>query len=249
MKEYEEYEIDLLQVLEVVKKNLILFMIICGICVTVGFAVTKLFMEEEFTSSSDVIVVQNKDEKSSNNDITYSDVQLSQKLANTYSQILVSDIVTDKVVDELNLLNEKGISSSGLKRMISAENINSTEIIRVHVKTNDPKLSADIANKVVEVFKEEIYGIMEVDNITILNPAKVPTEKSGPSTVRNMAIAGLIGLVICGIITLIKVLTDTKIKTEEEVKAVLSYPIIGIIPEIKVTESEKRSLWLNQVVN
>ena len=107
------------------------------------------------------------------------------------------------------------------------------------VTTNDPKLSADIANEIVSVFERKIYDIMQIENVTTLTEAKIPQKKSGPSTIKNVAIGGLIGLVICGIITLISLFTDTKVKTEEEVKAIFDYPVIGTIPYFEIKDAEE----------
>ena len=75
---------------------------------------------------------------------------------------------------------------------------------------------------------------MQIENVSVLNNAKIPTKKSGPSGLKNTAIGILIGMVICAFITLYQLLTDTKVKTEEEVKVIFDYPIIGVIPEFKV---------------
>ena len=112
--------------------------------------------------------------------------------------------------------------------------------MNITAKTNDPKLSADIANEVVSVFQQKIYDIMQIENVTILNNAKVPTVPSGPSATKNTAIGAAIGIMICGAYTVIKVLTDTKVKTEEEVKKIFDYPIIGVIPEFDAEEGGKK---------
>ena len=71
---------------------------------------------------------------------------------------------------------------------------------------------------------------MNVENVTVLDVAKVPEEKSGPSNVKNGLIGGAVGVVISGLIVVYKTLTDTKVKTVEEVKDIFDYPIIGNIP-------------------
>ena len=51
----------------------------------------------------------------------------------------------------------------------------------------------------------------------------------------------MIGAVLCGIYAVIVLLTDTKVKTEEDVKKIFDYPVIGIIPEFKVEERGKNN--------
>ncbi len=233
-----EYEIDLMQVFDIIRQKLIMFILICMVCCALALCITKFVMKETFTATAKLIVVQKSNSASSQQNYTYSDQQLSQKLANTYSQIIMSEAISDPVIANLDLFNKYGISSSQYNNIVKVSSANNTEVMNVSVTTNDPVLSADIANEVVNVFESKIFDIMQVENVTTLSNAKIPTRKSGPSTTRNTAIGGLIGLVICGIITVIQLLTDTKVKTEDEVKKIFDYPIIGSIPDFEIRDTE-----------
>ena len=232
-----EYEIDLVQIFEIIKEKLILFILICMVCSTVALCVTKFLMKEQFTATSKLIIVQKSDSATAQN-YTYSDQQLSQKLASTYSQIIMSEAISDPVISNLDLFNLYGIDSDKYRSIVKVSSANNTEVIDVSVTTGDPVLSADIANEVANVFKSKIYDIMQIENVTTLTDAKVPTKKSGPSTMKNTAIGGLLGLVICGLITIIQLFTDTKVKTEDEVKKIFDYPIIGSIPDFEIRDKE-----------
>lgn len=233
-----EYEIDLLQVFEIIKEKLILFILICMLCCTTALCITKFAIKETFTATAKLIVVQKSNSASAQQNYTYSDQQLSQKLASTYSQIIMSEAISDPVIANLDLFNKYGITSNTYEKIVKVSSANNTEVMDVSVTTNDPVLSADIANEVVRVFEDKIYDIMQIENVTTLTNAKVPTRKSGPSTTRNTAIGGLIGLLICGVITMVQLLTDTKVKTEEEVKKIFDYPIIGSIPDFEINDKE-----------
>lgn len=233
-----EYEIDLLQVWEIVKEKLILFILICMVCCTIALCITKFVLKEEYTATAKLIVVQKSDSASAQQNYTYSDLQLSQKLAATYSQIIMSEAISDPVISNLDLFNKYEIDSEKYGKIVKVGSADNTEVMNINVTTNDPALSADIANEVVDVFEEKIFDIMQIENVTTLTDAKVPQKKSGPSTLKNTMIGGLLGLVICGIITVLQLLTDTKVKTEEEVKKIFDYPIIGSIPDFEIKDTE-----------
>lgn len=233
-----EQEIDLLQIFEIIKEKLILFILICMVCCTVALCITKFVMKEEFTATAKLIIVQKSDSATAQQNYTYSDQQLSQKLANTYSQIIMSEAISDPVIANLDLYNKYGISSTEYGNIVKVSAANNTEVINVSVTTNDPQLSADIANEITNVFEDKIYDIMQIENVTTLTNAKVPTRKSGPSTMKNTMIGGMIGLLICAAIIVIQLFTDTKVKTEEEVKKIFDYPIIGSIPDFEIRDVE-----------
>lgn len=230
MNDNDVLEIDLLQVFKEIKKNLLLFISICLITCAAGYAVSSFLIPKKYEATAKIIIV--KEENGSNSAVTYNDIQLSQKLASTYKQILMSEAISDEVIDNLNLNESYGIDTEAYGKIVSINAADSTEVMNITTKTTDPKLSADIANEIVDVFISKIYDIMEVQNVTILNGAKVPTKKTSPSNMKSAMIGGLIGAMICALITLIKILTDTKVKTEEEVKQIFTdVPVIGMIPD------------------
>ena len=237
-RDYEE-EIDLSQIFEIIREKLVIFILICMVTCTIALCVTKFLMKEEYTATAKLIVVQKSNSSSAQQNYTYSDQQLSQTLASTYSQIIMSEAISDPVISNLDLFNKYEIDSEEYEKIVSVSSANNTEVINVEVKTNDPVLSAEIANEVVRVFEEKIYDIMQIENVTTLTDAKVPTKKSGPSTLKNTAIGGILGLLICAVIVIIQLFTDTKVKTEDEVKKIFDYPIIGSIPDFEVRTGEE----------
>ena len=212
MNEREEYEdeIDLTQIFEIIKDKLILFILICMVCCTIALCVTKFLMKKEYTATAKLIVVQKSDSVSAQQNYTYSDLQLAQKLAATYSQIIMSEAISDPVITNLDLYDKYGIDSEKYGNIVKVSSANNTEVMNIEVTTNDPQLSAEIANEVVDVFEEKIYDIMQIENVTTLTDAKVPEKKSGPSTLKNTAIGGVIGLLICAAIVVLQLLPIQK---------------------------------------
>lgn len=236
---YEDNDtIDLLKLFEIVMKNIVWFIIVIVLCGTVAYAGTTLLIDKTYSATATVIIVQNNNSNTSQA-VTYNDVQLSQKLVSTYTQILKSESIGDSVVANLDLYDKYEIDSAKLNDLVEVKAANNTEVMNITATTKDSKLSADIANEMVTVFQKKIYDIMSVENVTILNNAKVPTNPSGPSTLKNTAMGMMIGAVLCGIYAVIVLLTDTKVKTEEDVKKIFDYPVIGVIPEFNTEEGGK----------
>ena len=238
---YEDNDtIDLLKLFEIVMKNIVWFIIVIILCGTVAYAGTTLLIDKTYSATATVIIVQNNNSNASQA-VTYNDVQLSQKLVSTYTQILQSEAIGDSVVANLDLYDKYEIDTEKLNKMVEVKAASNTEVMNITATTKDPKLSADIANEMVSVFKKKIFDIMSVENVTVLNSAKIPTKPSGPSVLKNTAIGMMVGAVLCGIYAVVVLLTDTKVKTEEDVKKIFDYPVIGVIPEFKVEERGKNN--------
>lgn len=227
MNNTDNYVIDLQKIWNVIKKNAVLFAVIIAMCGAAFFGGTKLFLKKEYSATATVVIVT-----SDGQNITYNDVQLSQKLVDTYSRILMSENVGDKVIQNLGL----DISSSDYKRIVRVDSSTNSEVLDVTATTNNPELSSKIANETVKVFSNQVYDIMNVRNVTILDTAKTPSKPSGPNVKRNTMLGVALGILLCALIALWQVLKDTKIKTEEEVKKLIYYPVIGVIPDIFTDE-------------
>ncbi|MDO4941108.1 MAG: Wzz/FepE/Etk N-terminal domain-containing protein [Erysipelotrichaceae bacterium] len=232
-------EIDLLRILEIVRNEILIILAIFIVCCTAGYAFGRFFVEDKYTATAKMIVLQDSN-TNSNSNYTSSDQAFAQKLVNTYSQIIMSDAIADPVVTNLDLIKKYGINSNGYKNIVSVSSADNTEVINVSVTTNDPVLSADIANEVVNVFEEKIYSIMKIENVTTLTSAKTPTSRAGSNN-KYISIGAIIAAVISIVMVLIIYFTDSKVKSEEEVKQIFDkYPIIGSIPEFDTNDQEDK---------
>lgn len=197
---------------------------------TLAYFGTTMLIPKRYTASSKIVIVARSE--NSNQSISYAEVETAQKLTSTYMQIMQSEAISDVVLKNLKL-DQQGYTNKEYNKMVVITSGDNTEVMNISATTRDPQLSAEIANEVVDVFKSKIYGIMQIENVTVLNTAKVPTVPSGPDVLKNTLIGALIALLLDFLWVFLRTVHDTKLETEEEVKEVLAYPIIGTIPEIK----------------
>ena len=86
----------------------------------------------------------------SSNSSEYAALLTSQRLAETYAQMLTTQPILDGVVESLGL----NVPPQSLKGYISVQPVRDTQLIRVSVQHTDPVLAAQIANAVVVNFAE-----------------------------------------------------------------------------------------------
>ncbi|MEG0403129.1 YveK family protein [Anaerorhabdus sp.] len=220
-------EIDLMKIWESFKKIWYICIIICLISTISSFLITKFLMTPKYEATGKIIVVQKNETQ--NTQLNLNDVNLSQKLVSTYSEILKSERISDLVLNELDL----PYTAKEYQEMVNVTAASNTEVINVTVTSESAKESTEVANTIIKTFQEEIYDIMSVENVSVLNWAKVPTAPSSPSTIKNVLIGGVIGVLISGILVIILMFKDNKVKTEDEFKEVLGYPILGVIPDFE----------------
>ena len=130
------------------------------------------------------------------------------------------------------------LDTEGYQKIVNISSVKDTEVITVAVTSKEPQEAATIANEIVRVFQDKIYSIMNIENVTVLNSAKVPEKEIQPFQYQNTLIGFLIGCVIDGCIVVYLLLNDRNIRTEEEMKQIFDYPIIGLIPDMNAGGTE-----------
>jgi len=158
--------------------------------------------------------------------IEYNTLLVNQKLVKTYSVIAKSDRVLDRVIEKLGI----DMKPSELKDKITVASEGETEIIRITVEDTDPGFAMDLANLLAQVFMEQVISIMKLDNVQIIDVAKIPETPVKPRPLFNIAVAGVLGVMLgIGIVFLIEYLDNT-IKTPEDIERYIGLPVLGIIP-------------------
>ncbi|WP_100665814.1 YveK family protein [Leuconostoc citreum] len=125
------------------------------------------------------------------------------------------------------------LSVDELKSMVTISSQQNSQVFSINVKSKDPKLAADVANEVADVFRDKIGGFMKINNVSIIDSAKANKKPVSPNT----KLFTLAGLVVLGGLTflymLIKELSDTTIKSPDEVSQLFGMTNLGVIGHIK----------------
>ncbi|MCS8586310.1 YveK family protein [Leuconostoc mesenteroides] len=125
------------------------------------------------------------------------------------------------------------LSVDELKSMVTISSQQNSQVFSINVRSKDPKLAADVANEVADVFKDKIGGFMKINNVSIIDSAKANKKPVSPNT----KLFTLAGLVVIGGLTflymLIKELADTTIKSPDEVSQLFGMTNLGVIGHVK----------------
>jgi len=146
-----------------------------------------------------------------------------------------TNIVTPAQEEVTKPSNQKryNLSVADLKDMISISSQANSQVFSIDVKSNNSQLSAKIANEVADVFKDKIGNFMKISNVSIIDKA-VPNNKPVAPNIKLFTFAGFVIFAFSSIIfVLIKELTDTTIKSSDEVVELLGITNLGTISYIK----------------
>lgn len=125
------------------------------------------------------------------------------------------------------------LSVDALKKMVTISSQQDSQVFSIDVKSKNSQLAADVANEVADVFKDKIGGFMKINNVSIVDAAKANKQPVAP----NVKLFTLAGFVVLGGLTflymLVKELSDTTIKSPDEISEAFGMTNLGIIGHVK----------------
>ena len=179
-----------------------------------------------YNSTTSVILVS---ENNANNLGTLnSELQANNTLVSTYSQIVKSRKVVNKVINNLNL----DYSYKQLNEKINVSSIDDTAIIKIEVADPDSELAAKIANEVASVFMIEVQKFYHLDNVSVVDKAVPVDNPYNVNYIKDNIIYLAIGLVLSFGVIFIFFYFDTTIKTSEEIENKLKLNVLGMVPKV-----------------
>ncbi|MDQ0226802.1 YveK family protein [Metabacillus niabensis] len=238
-----EETINLKELFLTLKKRLSLIIIIAAIATATSGIVSYFLLTPIYQSSTQILVNQAKSEEQIYN---YNEVQTNLQLINTYSVIIKSPAILDKVIEK----EKMDMSYRALNELVTVSSEQDSQVVNISVKNEDPKIAANIANSIAVTFQEEISKIMNVDNVSILTQAQLGEDPSPvkPKPLLNMAIALVAGLMAgVGLAFLLEYLDNT-IKSEQDIENVLGLPVLGAITTINIEEEAAASANMSTTI-
>ncbi len=236
-------ELDLRDYFQIVRKRLwMIVSIVIVACVLAG--IYSLYIKNPVYEASTKIIVNQTPTQASVAQLDLNQINTNIQLINTYKEIIKTPAILDVVAKNYP---QFGLTAEEMLKKVNVSSVNNTQVMTLVVRDNSYQRAAEIVNAISLVFKQEIPSLFNVQNVSILNEAKLnPPVAPGPvepNVVMNLAIALIVSLMIgLGIAFLLEYLDDT-LKTEDDIKKYLGLPTIAMITrlgqeETKATEQQ-----------
>ena len=216
----DEVEIDLSQLLKLLKKNIRLIIILALVGIIIAASATTFLISKKYQSQGSVLLKADV----VNGSLDSTQVNTNKMMVNNYVKLLQCNNIQDQVAKNLN------ITSAEVRSSLSITNTTDTQIIEISSTTVDPGLSKRIVDETISVFTTLIQEKLDVTNVTIVDQPEVNPNPVSPSMVKNVIIGAVAGIVISLGYLLLTYLLDTKIKNGEQAEQYLGVPLLGIVP-------------------
>ncbi|WP_086074485.1 YveK family protein [Paenibacillus camerounensis] len=231
-------ELDLRDYFQIVKKRLwMIVSIVVVVCLLAG--IYSLYIKKPvYEASTKIIVNQTQQVQTAASELDLNQINTNIQMINTYKEIIKTPAILDVVA---NNYPEFNTNAEELLKKVNVSSVNNTQVMTLVVRDNSYQRAAELVNAISLVFKQEIPSLFNVQNVSILNEAKLnPPVEPGPvepNVVMNLAIAFIVSLMIgLGIAFLLEYLDDT-LKTEEDIEKYLGLPTIAMITRLGQEET------------
>lgn len=220
--------------LKILKKRWFFILMITIAAVSVG-AVLSYFVIKPTYKSDISVIIGKVGSGTANEESSYDDVLMYQRLVKTYSELAKSRTVAEDVINTLKL----NIKPEELQEMISISPKEDTEFLNISVRSKDAEQAMLIANQLAKSLKKISITVKKVDNVQILDLAQLPTVPDSPRPILNMSIAFALGLMGSMSLVFLFEYLDNTIKAQEDIEKLIDVPVIGIIPGVTGDKHQK----------
>ena len=223
-------ELDLKELFTMFWNKKVQIILIVAIFVVIGIIYTIGFVTPVYTSTTTLVLAgQTSDNTATNttsDTITSTDLTLNSKLVGTYSELVTSDKVVRQVISNLGI----DVNVEELKKNISVTSVEDTELIEISVTNENPTYAMQIANETVELFKEQVAEIYNINNVHVVDAAEEEKVPSNVNHTKDVILFAFIGIVVAVMYVLIANMLDTTIKSREEIEKLYKVPVLAEIP-------------------
>lgn len=224
MKEAMEFEVDLGQLLRVLKKRAKYIFMATLIFAVIGMTVCA--------STPPVYQVQTKMIINAGSEgLTIGQGQLasSMKLVDTCAVLIRDSDVLQPIIDQLDLPE----TSKELAGKIRVESVNETPVMEITVKYSDPELARVIASKIREIAPAVVENSLEGGKLKPVETIVGTAAEIKSNIVVGMIKYGAVGFVLSAALFVVLFLMDNTFHTERELRHALDLPVLGVVPSVE----------------
>ena len=226
MNEMEEQVISISEIFEALKKRWILIVSITLVATLISGVLSFFVIKPTYETSTKVFIGK---EESNVEGYNTNDIQMYQKLLQTYAETIKTNEVIQAAIKNTNT----NLTVEEVKKSLTVTPISDTQILQIKYQNKNPQVAKRILGNITDEFIILAKELVPNGNVRVIEAVQLPENPVAPNKKMNVAIAFLLGLMVSvGLVFLIEYLDNT-FKSKEELERELDIPVVGIIPEVE----------------
>lgn len=227
MNEMEEQVISISEIFEALKKRWILIVSITLVATLISGVLSFFVIKPTYETSTKVFIGK---EESNQEGYNTNDIQMYQKLLQTYAETIKTNEVVQAAI---NSTNNTDLTVPAVKGALTVTPVSDTQILQIKYQNKSPEVAKEILEGITNEFVILAKELVPNGNVRVIEAVQLPENPVAPNKKMNVAIAFLLGFMVSvGLVFLIEYLDNT-FKSKEELERELDIPVVGIIPEVE----------------
>lgn len=164
---------------------------------------------------------------------TYQGNLFSQQRVASYSELVTSEALADRVLEVLPL----DLTASQLASKVKASSKADTVLFDITVSDSSPAIARDIANAMATELTTQVQeletpadGGTPSAGVKIFQEADASSAPVSPNTKRNLALGAAVGLLLGIALALVRDRLDNTVKDRREIESISGKSLVGTIP-------------------
>lgn len=218
-------ELELKQFLKLFwnRKIFIIFMMIVFGCL--GWAKIQYFTTPVYQASGKLICARSEDRIVEGTTITTSELSIPSSLAETYANLIKSDLIVNQVIQNLGL----NMSTAQLRAAVELTPVTKV-YYQVSARSTDRVKASEIANEFIKVFSEEVQKFYAIDSIHTVDEAQIPEIAINMDVSKSIKIFVGIGFVVAAAAIMIMFIFNNTVTNSEQIKRYTKLTTLASIP-------------------
>ena len=226
MNEMKEQVISLSEIFDALKKRWIMIVAITLAATIVSGIITFFVIDPVYETSTKVFVGKEENDEAAYNT---NDIQMYQKLLQTYAQTIKTKDLVSRAISSLSY----DLEASSVVGGLTVNPITDTQILQIKYQSKDPEEAKAVLKNVTDEFIVTAKELVPNGNVRIIEEVELPENPVSPNKKMNIAIAFLLGLMVSvGLVFLLEYLDNTY-KNKDQLEKELGIPVLGAIPDIE----------------
>lgn len=225
MNEMEEQVISLSEIFEALKKRWIMIVAITVAATVISGVLSFFVIDPVYETSTKLFIGKEESDEAAYNT---NDIQMYQKLLQTYAQAIKTKDLVGRAINELDY----DLEASSVVSALTVTPVTDTQILQIKYQSKDPKEAVDVLKNVTAEFIVTSKELVSNGNVRVIEEVELPENPVSPNKRMNIAIAFLLGLMVSvGLVFLLEYLDNTY-KNKEQLEKELDIPVLGTIPDV-----------------
>ena len=227
MNEMEEQVISLSEIFEAIKKRWVMIVAITLSATLISGILSFFVIKPVYETSTKLFIGKEESE-----DTVYNtnDIQMYQKLLQTYAQAIKTKDLVGRAINSLNY----ELEPSKVVGALTVTPVTDTQILQIKYKNKNQQEAVDVLKNVTEQFIITSKELVPNGNVRVIEEVEFPENPVSSNKKMNIAIAFLLGLMVSlGLVFLLEYLDNTY-KNKEQLEKELDIPVLVVIPDVDI---------------